>query len=866
MIMKTLLSLCLSFVAFLATAQEFIDLGTAANDGTGDKMRPAGIKINTNAYNFNARLNNLQGATNGLATRVANTEAATNIHNTRLGNIEAVTNLIGSGGGEVTTAQLLVTSNQTQVASNALLALLVSYDTTTSNGLYAQIVSGGITASVATNIALYFATNSALITSNGLVSLLASYVTGPGSSVDNTLARYDSTTGKILQGSSIVVSDASAVSGLSSLSVTSGITAGGTIDGLVLRDSNFTGEKALISGVGPGAAVEESAVSDVELAHLVGVTGGIATNLAARAATTHLLSASNALYSLETTRNAAVSNALAALIIANDTTTSNALYSLISGGATAWDVIGNPSGDGTIAFAGTAQDITSTLDNAAKSYVLQLTDTDTDLANNTDLLRLVHYDTADANGFYARFQSDGGGAPVDDYLFGQTLFQIDPAIPFAPLGGFTAGSTNIIHSRTEDQAPATNDLTLVEDMSAGQLKKVALGNYPVSAGQAAADLVVSNAVVALELTRNAAVSNALAALLVANDTTTSNGLYSVETTRNAAVSNALASLLVANDTTTSNALYSLISSGSTNYLLLNASRQIITNHLDRLEVTYSANTNIIADWGATNAIIVSPSNTFTISMTGTPPTGMARDLSVMVINTNSTAGYFPTNDLNGAAVYMLPAPSTNNYTFRWRGGRFWIVSHQQAETGTNAYMRTRTGVRRSLVVPAGYIKTNTTQGAIAGTDESGSNKIQRDYLDFDEAANTNANFSIAMPIAWNRDTVRVSIHWTSTNSATAGVVWKVASNATSDGDAVDSAHGSRVSVSDSTQGTANFYYISGASSAITAGNPASGAMNELNLRIERDYGNASDTLGGRIRLYYVVIEYTESTDEPAALP
>jgi len=63
----------------------------------------------------------------------------------------------------------------------------------------------------------------------------------------------------------------------------------------------------------------------------------------------------------------------------------------------------------------------------------------------------------------------------------------------------------------------------------------------------------SNAVVSLETTRNAAVSNAVVAEII----TASNTLYSTETTRNAAVSNALVTLLVANDTTTSNGLVNL---------------------------------------------------------------------------------------------------------------------------------------------------------------------------------------------------------------------------------------------------------------------------------------------------------------------
>lgn len=66
----------------------------------------------------------------------------------------------------------IVRQTQLTAASNALVNLLVSYDTTTSNGLYALIIGGGITAATATNISQYFATNSAIITSNALLSTL----------------------------------------------------------------------------------------------------------------------------------------------------------------------------------------------------------------------------------------------------------------------------------------------------------------------------------------------------------------------------------------------------------------------------------------------------------------------------------------------------------------------------------------------------------------------------------------------------------------------------------------------------------------------------------------------------------------------
>lgn len=67
----------------------------------------------------------------------------------------------------------VVRQSTLNTSSNNLVTLFTGYDTFTSNALYSLIIGGGITAATATNISLYFATNSALITSNQLYNLLA---------------------------------------------------------------------------------------------------------------------------------------------------------------------------------------------------------------------------------------------------------------------------------------------------------------------------------------------------------------------------------------------------------------------------------------------------------------------------------------------------------------------------------------------------------------------------------------------------------------------------------------------------------------------------------------------------------------------
>ncbi len=62
-------------------------------------------------------------------------------------------------------------------------------------------------------------------------------VTGPASSTDNTLPRFDGTGGKTLQGSGVVVDDSNNVSGVVGLTVTGNITlstGGATVDGVDL--------------------------------------------------------------------------------------------------------------------------------------------------------------------------------------------------------------------------------------------------------------------------------------------------------------------------------------------------------------------------------------------------------------------------------------------------------------------------------------------------------------------------------------------------------------------------------------------------------------------------------------------------------
>lgn len=93
-----------------------------------------------------------------------------------------------------------------------------------------KVLSAGPTAAQLRDRSTHTGTQ-AISTVTGLQTALDAKAAGAASSTDNALPRFDGTDGKTLQGSSVIVSDANAVSGVASLDVTGNITVGGNVDG-----------------------------------------------------------------------------------------------------------------------------------------------------------------------------------------------------------------------------------------------------------------------------------------------------------------------------------------------------------------------------------------------------------------------------------------------------------------------------------------------------------------------------------------------------------------------------------------------------------------------------------------------------------
>jgi hypothetical protein len=116
-----------------------------------------------------------------------------------------------------------------------------------------QLLIGNTTGNTLSKATLTQGTGITITNGNGTITIAASGgggsgdVVGPASSTDNALARFDTTTGKLLQNSVGILSDTGAISGLTDISASGSVTlSGGTANGVTY----LNGSKVLTSGSG----------------------------------------------------------------------------------------------------------------------------------------------------------------------------------------------------------------------------------------------------------------------------------------------------------------------------------------------------------------------------------------------------------------------------------------------------------------------------------------------------------------------------------------------------------------------------------------------------------------------------------------
>jgi len=159
-------------------------------------------------------------------------------------------------------------------------------------------------------------------------------------------------------------------------------------------------------------------------------------------------------------------------------------------------------------------------------------------------------------------------------------------------------------------------------------------------------------------------------------------------------------------------------------------------------------------------------------------------------------------------------------------------------------------------ISAAMLTPTTTAGcAAAAQTETTTNKINYDYLAFDASTEEHAYILISLPKAYNASTVTVSFKWTHPATATNfGVVWGCEILALANDDALDTAVGTEITVTD-TGGTTEDLYSSSATAAIT---PSGTAAKEdlFFIQITRVAANGSDTMTVDAHLIECILTFT----------
>lgn len=185
-------------------------------------------------------------------------------------------------------------------------------------------------------------------------------------------------------------------------------------------------------------------------------------------------------------------------------------------------------------------------------------------------------------------------------------------------------------------------------------------------------------------------------------------------------------------------------------------------------------------------------------------------------------------------------------------------THQDA-TGTLALI----GVKEVIgCFPAAAMKVPTTAGAATlAWSESTTNKVMTGYLAFDKDTQEHAQFSFRAPNALDESAgFTARFVWKEAGSATAhDCVWQIEMQAQGDGDTIDSAWGTAVTVTDT--GAADKRYISAETATITPGGTWA-AGDEIIVRVSRKAADAADTLDVDAQLIEVVLmaTYAVSTE------
>ena len=156
--------------------------------------------------------------------------------------------------------------------------------------------------------------------------------------------------------------------------------------------------------------------------------------------------------------------------------------------------------------------------------------------------------------------------------------------------------------------------------------------------------------------------------------------------------------------------------------------------------------------------------------------------------------------------------------------------------------------REALFIEApAFLPRPTTGCAALATLETTTNKVTAEYLAFDPSSAEYAHWRMVNPYRYGTNTFTYAVVWAHPATATNfGVVWGVSAGGFGNDDALDTALGTQITVTD-TGGTTSDIYVSPESAALTVANLAS--LDFIVWELSRVAANGSDTLA--VDAYFV---------------
>jgi len=161
--------------------------------------------------------------------------------------------------------------------------------------------------------------------------------------------------------------------------------------------------------------------------------------------------------------------------------------------------------------------------------------------------------------------------------------------------------------------------------------------------------------------------------------------------------------------------------------------------------------------------------------------------------------------------------------------------------------------KETMWIPASAMYATTTNPAAAAQVETTALRPDMKVFDFAAAADDFVQFSVAFPKSWNEGTITYQTFWTPSTTNTGNCIWGLQGVSVGDGDTIDVAFGTAITVTDAGIGTVEDQQVSAESSAVTiAGSPAVDQQTYFNF-----FRDASaDSFTGVARLLGIKIFFT----------